>query len=304
MPGKRQVALSTMWGIGRFEHMADFASRAQELGFSHIELNYQVTGDMLEELVEGSPLPISSVHCPCPGRQLPDGRWTYRLRLSSEDEEERSLALQGALETVDTAVRVGAGLIVVHVGSVPLDEGLEPRLREMHKNGAGQAPEYQELRELLLAQREARRGPYLDASFQSLRQIVDYATDRGVKVGLESRFYFHEIPNLQEAAWLLEEFGDGVGYWHDVGHAENLARLGFTPHEEWLRTLGSRMVGIHLHDIDQLTDHKAPGLGSLDLAAIAPYVPDAALRVCELNNGNSEEEVKSGLALLEEAGLV
>ena len=302
--GQRVIALSTMWGIGRYENMAPLVDKARDMGFTHLEVNYQVTETMLEELKVCPGLTVSSVHSPCPGRELPDGRWTYRLRMTAEEQEEWAPALQGALDTVDTAVALRAPAIVVHVGSVPLEPGLEPKLREMYKNRESQSPEYQDLREKLLVQRETRKAPYLEAAFDRLRRIVEYAGERGIRVGLESRYYFHEIPNLEEMVCCMSEFGESVGYWHDVGHAENLERLGFTSHENWLKALGPRIIGVHLHDINILSDHKAPGKGNLDLGAVARYLPDDAIRVCELAGSNTEEEVRSGLALLRDLGII
>lgn len=303
MAPQKIVALSTMWGIGRYQNMAPFVDKVREMGFSHIELNYQVTGAMLDELKGCPDLAVSSVHSPCPGQELPDGRWTYRLRMTSQDSVEREPALQSAMDTIDTAVAMGAPVMVVHVGSVPLQDGLEPRLRDMYRNGDAGTPEFRELRDRLLADRDNRKAPYLDAAYDVLRRIVSCAKERGIRVGLESRFYFHEIPNLEEARAFLSEFGGAVGYWHDFGHCENLARLGFTPHRDWLETLGTRMIGTHIHDVIGIADHKAPGMGTLDLGTLSSYLPEDAIRVCELASANTEEQVREGLALLKRAGI-
>ncbi|MDP2727731.1 MAG: TIM barrel protein, partial [Dehalococcoidia bacterium] len=189
----RVIALSTMWGIGYDERMGQLMDKARDMGFTHLELNYQVTETMLAELRARPGLSVSSVHSPCPGREVSGGRWTYRLRLTAEDEEEWRPALEGALGTVDTAVALGAPVMVLHVGSVPLEDGLETRLRDLYKKREGHSSEFLEIRERLLAQREARKSLYLEAAFERVRRIVDYASDRGVMVGLESRYYFHEI---------------------------------------------------------------------------------------------------------------
>ncbi len=298
------IALSTMWGIGRYDHMSQFVEKTRNLGFTHVELNYQVTEEMLEQLKACSSLAVSSVHSPCPGRALPDGRWTYRLRMTSEDDQERLPALEGALTAVDVAVELKAPVVVLHVGSVPLEPGLEPRLREMYKGGQAETGEFQEVRERLLADRNGRKDRYIETALKNLRQLTGYAGDRGVRIGLESRYYFHEIPNLEETRLFLDEFGDAVGYWHDVGHCENLARLGFAPHRDWLEAFSGHMIGTHLHDIDVLADHKAPGKGTLDLDRVAPYIPAGAIRVCELSSANTEEDVLAGLAVLTKAGII
>ncbi len=293
-----------MWGIGRYNHLAHLVEKARDIGFTHIEINYQVTEEMLGQLKTAPGLAVSSVHSPCPGYALADGRWTYRLRMTSEDEDEHRPALEGALRTIDTAVTMGAPIVVLHVGSVPLEDGLEPKLRDMYKNGKRETDEFLELRDRLLADRCARKGPYIDRAMSNLRRLVARASDCGVKIGLESRYYFHEMPDLQEMKLFLDEFGDAVGYWHDVGHSENLARLGFTPHMAWLEALSSRIIGTHIHDIDVLRDHHAPGKGTLDLAGVSPYLPAGAARVCELASSNTEEELSAGLRLLKDVGII
>jgi len=56
-----EVSLSTMWAKGRFSHMAGFATKARELGFTHIEANTSISQRMLDELLKTT-VPISSIH--------------------------------------------------------------------------------------------------------------------------------------------------------------------------------------------------------------------------------------------------
>ena len=60
-----------------------------------------------------------------------------------------------------------------------------------------------------------------------------------------------------------------LGFIYDVGHAQALDRLGFYPHEDWLKRYSSRIFGTHLHDVIGVTDHYAPGLGEIDFKSIA-----------------------------------
>ena len=59
------VALSTMWGIGRFERFGDFFPAGRELGFGRFELNHGVNSQMLNG-VDLDRLQVVSVHEPCP----------------------------------------------------------------------------------------------------------------------------------------------------------------------------------------------------------------------------------------------
>lgn len=299
MPEDIAISISSMWGIPRFEDIRDFVKAAHRLGFTHIEANYQISTDAFSRLLQINPLSVSSVHSPCPSPQPQ----AYRLSMASLDENERETAVQHALATVDSAARLSAKVVVLHVGYVPLEKE-ETRLREIFRQGSSSSSQFAESKKDLIALRTARKGPHLEAAFRSLQRVLARARQRGITLGLETRYYFREIPNLEEMEYFLNELGDGVGYWHDVGHGENLHRLGFTPHRDWLTQLGHRMIGIHLHDIQGLSDHKAVGLGDMDFTAIAPFIPPRAIRVCEFNHENSEEDVRQGLSQLRIVGII
>ena len=55
--------------------MEDFAQAAKRLGFPAIEINYIVSPEGLEELLDSDAVAISSVHSPTPRVQAADGRW-------------------------------------------------------------------------------------------------------------------------------------------------------------------------------------------------------------------------------------
>ena len=113
------VSLSTMWAKGRFSHMAEFAAKAKELGFTHIEANASISPRMLSELLETA-VPISSIHSPCPAVFSSRGIPIIRLSLSSLDESERIEAVSFTKQTVDLAASVRARAIVLHMGEVQL----------------------------------------------------------------------------------------------------------------------------------------------------------------------------------------
>src|SRR3989442_1417373 len=118
-------ALSTMWSQGRFprdgadgDDMAAFAQTAARLGFPHIEINYAIPPDGVETLLANNHVGIVSLHSPTPLIKTPDGRTSDALNLAALDEDERSLAVQRALATIDYAARAGARYVVVHLGGV------------------------------------------------------------------------------------------------------------------------------------------------------------------------------------------
>ncbi len=86
--------LSTMWGVGRFETFKDFLSKAEEMGFAGVELNYQAPKAWLAETAEFPSLTVSSVHTPCPTEMSINGIWAHKLSLCSLNEIERETALR------------------------------------------------------------------------------------------------------------------------------------------------------------------------------------------------------------------
>ena len=68
--------------------------------------------------------------------------------------------------------------------------------------------------------------------------------------GIENRLHYHEIPLPAEGAWLFADYApELVGYWHDVGHAEVQARLGYVDKRAWLDALGPRMFALTLEGL-------------------------------------------------------
>ena len=299
-----EISLSTMWAKGRFSHMAGFAAKARELGFTHIEPNTLVSPEMLNELLKTA-VPISSIHSPCPAVLSSRGIPVSSLSLSSLNESERMEAVSFTKKTIDLAVNVGARAIVLHMGEVPIDLSLQDRLYKLNDGGYAQTKEYSQAKEELVYQRTSQAPSYLDAARKSLQELSEYSRQKGIMLGLETRFHPNEIPNMDEMAELLNEISESlVGYWHDVGHAEVQQQLGFGLHEEWLSRFKDKMVGIHLHDILGISDHHAPGRGNMNWEMVAKYLPPRIIRVCEIGEWNDEEQMQGVVKFLQKKGIV
>jgi sugar phosphate isomerase/epimerase len=293
-----------MWVKDRFLSMAEFAAKAKEFGFSHVEVNASVSPQQLAELIQTS-IPISSIHSPSPATLLPNGTPVASLSLSSLEEDERHQAVSFAKKTIGLAYEVGAKAIVLHMGEVPIGLGLEDELRRLHQQNLTQSQRYSKVKKSLTCQRVSEAPPYLEAARRSLEELSEDSRAKGVMLGLETRFYFREIPNIGEMEELLRRVeGSLVGYWHDVGHAEVNERLGFTPHEEWLSRFGDRIIGIHLHDVRGIRDHRPPGEGEVNWRMVAEYLPHDAIKVCEFAELNEAEQIRDVVGFLREQGIV
>lgn len=298
------VALSTMWGIKRFEHFGDFFAAGQEAGFTRFELNHGVNSAMLNS-VHLNGYRITSVHEPCPADIAPHELGKRDWLISSTDEENRRRGVESVWRSIDLARELGAPVVIAHPGRVNMDESLEARLRQMYARGQANTPEYEQAKARMIDVRAGRAEAHLQAVRRSLDELAAHAARLGVRLGLENRDHYFEIPLLDEMEWLLEPgYGDTVGYWHDIGHAEKSQYKGYGPHEEWLKRLAHRMMGVHLHDLIGMDDHLTAGQGTMNWDMVARYIPAGALRTCEFQNTHSPQQVADGLRWLAGKGLV
>jgi len=300
-----QVSLSTMWARGHYDDLYEFSCDAASWGYTAIEANAYVTSfDMLERLAAG-PLPLLSLHNPIPNEQSSFGIKSYDLNLASLDEDERVEAVSFVKQSILNAARLGALAIVLHMGHVPIGKAMQRQLHDMWHDDMMGSEAYRELQWKIPALRAETEKQHLDRALQTLRDVEPLARDSGVMLGVETRHNIHEFPSIDEAVVMLDETDpDVVGYWHDTGHAATHQRLGYAVHEDWLARYSDRLIGIHLHDLNQERDHQCPGNGEIDWQMIARYLPESAIRVCELGEWNSPEGVQRTPAVLEENGII
>jgi sugar phosphate isomerase/epimerase len=286
--------------------LRDFARVARSLGYDALEVNYVIPREGVEQLMDGAALPIASFHGPSPRVKHGDGRWSEALNLAATDETERRQAVAYNAATLEWAARAGACCVVLHLGGVG-NQMMEPerRLRRLFDAGVREGDEVQRLREDLRLLRRDQEPPYLESARRSLAELAEQASRWGIALGLENRYHYHEIPHVEEALTLLAPYpSELAGYWHDVGHAEVLHRLGLVDRERWLRDLGPRTIGSHLHDVEGIGDHRAPGRGDVQWAYIARDLPPAAQRVFEIDQHQPDDAVAAAIAYLRERGVV
>jgi sugar phosphate isomerase/epimerase len=308
-----------MWSQGRFpsgpsgktdgrdpDDMAAFAETVARLGYPHIEINYVIPPAGVEALLATDHVGVSSVHSPCPRIKTPSGKLSDALNLASPDHEERDLAVDCARAAVDIAVRANAPVIVVHLGGVGAEIFPEEReLRKLYDAGTRDGEHVRSLVQRAAQRRREGFDTYFPHARRSLAEITEYAAPKGVAVGLENRYHFHEFPGPDEMLELLAEYRpEAAGFWLDVGHAEVLDRIGFHPHTRWLDELAPRCIGTHVHDVDGLADHRAPGHGSADWPHYAAKLPPQIPRVFEINQRMPEEQVAAAIPFLRERGVL
>jgi sugar phosphate isomerase/epimerase len=301
------VSFSTMWAQQeRFADLGYFREVVAGFGFDAIEVSHVTDEDGLRRLLTRGTIPLSSLHAPTPHRWLEDGRHNGEANVASLDEAQRAMALAETQVTIDFAADAGLRYVVVHLGGVgDRRSQLERELRELYLGGQREGEVWDKARGKLRLWRAENVAPHLEAARHSLDQLVEYAAPKGVALGLESRLNYHEFPHPDEALELLEGYpNEAAGFWYDTGHCAVQSRLGMLDWDEWLPRLSGRMIGTHLHDVDGLLDHRAPGNGSLDWKMVQSVIPTRALRVLEIDQHEPDDLVADAREFLRERAIV
>jgi len=300
------IGLSTAWN-GPGASPEQLIQQHRELGFRRLEAYAHFTAEGLQALVEAarrSDVEVASLHGPCPvpgssgGFPIGLGDW-----LASTTPSERSRAVDAHKATIDAAAQYGARAIVVHLGNTGVVSRQRSLLDIVERSGR-LSDEHRRARDQAWQEREASKGPHLDAAIESIRALGAHARGTGVRLGLECRDGYHEIPGLDEFSEIFSACeGLPVGYWHDAGHGAKLDYLGFIEHEELLRRYAPRMVGMHIHDTRNGRDHQAPGKGDTDFAMLARYLQPETIRTLELARSVMASDITWALDILEALGV-
>ena len=272
----------------------------RDLGFEYAELSHGIRLSLIPgifEAVDAGVIRISSLHNFCP---LPIGVNTAApniFKFTAENERERENAVRHTLKTIETAERVKAPLIVLHMGAVEMKEYTD-KLLDMVREGKKDTPKYQKLFEEAEDRRAVLSEKPMQYAYEILRKLIAEVEPRGIKLGIENREAVEEILFDNDYPFFLHEFqSPSVVYWHDTGHAQIKENLGFIDHAQHLKALQRRLYGFHIHDVEfPGRDHRAPGTGMIKFGELKPFVKPEHLKIFEFSPSLNVEEVKAGIA--------
>jgi len=296
------IGLSTSWnGPGR--DADSLLDQHRSLGFQRLEAYAHFTPDELRALAAAAKqrgMHIASLHSPCPVATNAGGermRWTDGL--ASVNESERTFAADVIKQSIDAAAEIGASAIVVHLGNTGVASRQGLVFEAVARNGR-LSDEHRRLRDQAWQEREAAKPPHLEAALLSIRALGEHAVGTGVRIGVECRDKYDEIPSLDEYVDVFDACaGLPVGYWHDAGHGAKLEYGGFVEHEDYLRRYADHLVGMHIHDTRGARDHLAPGQGETDFAMLARYLAPTTIRTLELSATVMASQISYALDMLE-----
>lgn len=276
-----------MDGAAMLREMAD-------LGFSNVELSHGIritlVPGILKALEEGV-INVSSTHNFCP---LPTGVTQAAPNLfepSTDDPRQHEQWVRQTRRSIDFAAQVGAKVLVLHLGSVHFFWSNPANKLEAYADrhpGMNLLADdrYCKIRDKALVKLLERMPPYWERVKASIEEIRAYAAEKKIRLGLENRERFEELPLDDDFPDLFNELQrpNTAGYWHDTGHAHIKESLGLINHRQQLENNAANLIGFHLHDVSAVgQDHQPIGSGAVDFNMVSSFWKPHHLLVLEFS---------------------
>ena len=75
-------------------------------------------------------------------------------------------------------------------------------------------------------------------------------------------------------------------------------------HLDFLRNYSDYLIGMHLHDVVKVYDHKAPGTGDVNFTEISKFIHNDTIIVNETHPSATKEDLKNSTDYLKNHGFV
>ncbi len=293
-------SISTSWNSAKHKNGFDLIREVKDIGFDTVELNFALTKNIVDDIMtlkEKSAIVVSSLHniCPLPDGVEPKDASPDYYSLSSVDSYERAKAISVTKNTIAYAARFDAKAVMLHTGRVEIKDRIKDLALLIDDK-----KRFDKLKGEIIKERKENVNGYLENVINSLKELVPYAKEKRVALAVENRYYYREIPLIEELDEIFRNFKLGdLFYWHDVGHAEVFERLGLARHKDFLDKFSSRLIGMHLHDIiGTINDHKPAGLGTFDFKLVKPYIKEDTIKVVEAHQPATADQIRSSIKYL------
>ena len=291
-----RFSLSTTWIKRPIDSLQNFFTNAEAAGYEQFELDASIS---LHDIA-GLSLPegqIPSIEIPCPNHPK-----NVSARLGSLDRYEREAAREAALNSFQLAFDVKAQVLLVRLGHLDINLNIEKALYEAWLNGSSESQAFQHLRREIIDVRARNAELHIKAALYDVEHLATLAIDHNVKLGLVTPNIYLGFPQPEEMHIILEEFDDPVFYWHDVGQAQIFDTLALIPHNTWTDMFADNIIGIHLHNINNL----AVGFpltpdDQLTLESLKPFISDTTLITCKYASRHGADAVTKSLEYLKTA---
>lgn len=305
-----RFALSTNWRRNAPDDGAAIADEALALGFDALELGFRTQPEQLPGFRRRlDQMPVDSVHAYCPVPiGAPSGHPELH-QLADKDETERALARLLMKKTIACAADLGAKVVVTHAGYVDLDglfvncsaDVLKKLLKDKDGKEDPERSVYKKHLAKALSRRRKRGLKLLELFKRELDLLIPDLEKAHVTLALENLPRLEGFPNADEGELLMKDYaGAPVRLWFDTGHARVRECHRWSASMVDIATrVAPHVCGMHLNDVkDYHDDHRQPGWGGVDFAALKPLAARDVLHVFEPHEPVTAKELKTSLKLI------
>ncbi len=290
------LAISTLWNALKQQDGAALFNELQNLGFETLELSRHLTADQIEQLKpflrENPPCSIHNF-CPIlPGTSQADPE-KDKLHLSSLNTDERKAAIRCTVRTMELALDLEIPIIVLHLGEVDTYDR-SYLMTDLYTYGEREFEAFSQKVTEATEWRKHKEAKHHDAVLRSLDELNEHALRMELCIAIENRPHYYQIPNFDEVGLFFSEFyGSPMRYWHDVAHAARQEKLGLCWADRWLTDYAEHLIGVNLHDLQDLEAYHPPGTGDLAWDEIFKQLPSDILKVMEIRPCEAEPVIEA-----------
>lgn len=302
------LGISTAWKSWQIRDGNVLIKELLDLELDGLEMEYRISEEMLNQMsptLRENKTPILSVHnfFPVPDILPADKGNGDAFLFSSDKKDERDQAVKYTVRSIQAAAKFGAGVVVLHLGMVPIETIKSELFRFYDEKKIGSLEYIEFMRESKKLRAKAKKKSF-DYLLMSLEKVLHEAERYDIDLGIENRYYFREYPDFDEIDYIFEKFKGGrLGYWHDVGHAKVNENLGIIGSEMYLKAYGHHLLGVHLHDVKGYTDHFEPGCGEVNFDTIAKYLKPETIKIIEVHPKVEKTDLIKGIEFLRWKGI-
>ena len=218
------LVFSTCWNSHRHQDGEEMIDEILSLGFDHVELSHGIKLSLLPGImraVDAGKVQVAGVHnfFPAPIDEVgdsPDSR-----PFTADLLQVRSKAIELTKKSIEQGAALGAGYIVLHMGTVePLAKRTDTaHLQNLARQGIVGTESFADAKGEFVRRRNRLAPVYLERAREALRQLLPQAGQFGVKLGIEgpegaisiSEFEDEEIEVGDQIEVLLERLENDEG---------------------------------------------------------------------------------------------
>lgn len=303
---KKGYSFSTMWNIRRHSRGEDMIEEIRSLGFEQVELNYNVTTELMKTitpLIEKQVIQVSSVHNVFPFIEDKDYD-TDSMMLGFDDIEKRKRSVELLIGSIDYANRYGAQGVVIHPGEVPFNYNIDAELKRLMREHGKESQEYRKLWAEMIDRRNELAPIHVKRIQESLEVVCNYIVQKNidVKLGIETRSRCNQIPTLQEANQIIDHLqGAPVYLWYDIGHGMLMDGMGLYNNVKEIKQMKHKVLGVHIHETVDMVDHWCPYIHSEDEQTFDDFleiIDEAPIKVYELRAPCTVEQIEASYGVM------